>query len=578
MRKAPGIGEPLWSDKSKIEILIASCRLALARYRKKHAEKEIQVIAVPISSIAAKQNAHPLTKDLLLAIRQRNVDRFSQIVNKLKNLEKEKLQVQKVDESLSKMSLLVPKLTDELKQTCGNACWDVRLPQFRAAWHWSQARNWIEEYIRKEDVPALAKSAEQIENDINNTIGRLASLHAWSFCFSRLNQTHRRNMKAWQKNVSKITKSGTGKQDYFHRREAQKNLNNCREAIPAWVMPLHRLWDTVSPEPGMFELIIVDEASQCGFEALPLFYLAKKILIVGDDKQISPEAEGVKLEPVTQLIDRFLYDFAYKAAFNINRSLFDQGELRYSSNHIVLREHFRCMPEIIGFSNTLCYSDTPLIPLRQYGPKRLTPIEHIFIPGGYREGSSNRVTNPPEAEAIAEKIVELSFDNKYINKTMGVIVLQGKAQAGLIETQLLERLGAEEMERRRLVCGVPYSFQGDERDIMFLSMVAANNVSIGPLTRAADVRRFNVAASRARDQMYLFHSVTCDELSMHCLRRRLLEFFENTKPEPIPGIELEELERRAFQDNRSVVKPPKPFESWFDSSLTVRKFLFSYFN
>lgn len=160
-------------------------------------------------------------------------------------------------------------------------------------------------------------------------------------------------------------------------------------------------------------------------------------------------------------------------------------------------------------------------------------------------------------------------DSQYDRKSMGVVVLQGEAQAALIENQLLERLGAEEMERRRLVCGNPYSFQGDERDIMFLSLVAASNERIGPLTKAADERRFNVAASRARDMMILFHSVTCDDLSTSCLRRHLLDFFENTKPQQVAGIERDELERRASQDNRRVVNPPAPFESWFEVDVAL---------
>jgi hypothetical protein len=186
------------------------------------------------------------------------------------------------------------------------------------------------------------------------------------------------------------------------------------------------------------------------------------------------------------------------------------------------------MPEIIRFSNDLCYRDTPLIPLRQYGPDRLRPLERVFLEGGYRQGSDSRAVNPPEADAIAAKITELCHDPRYIGKTMGVVVLQGDAQAGLIEDALLNLLGAEEMAKRRLVCGNPYSFQqGDERHIMFLSMVAAPNERIGPFTKPADERRFNVAASRAQDQMWLFHSVSGDDLSTSCLRRQLLEFFEN---------------------------------------------------
>ena len=177
--------------------------------------------------------------------------------------------------------------------------------------------------------------------------------------------------------------------------------------------------------------------------------------------------------------------------------------------------------------------------------------------------------NRPEGNSIVEKIAKLCGGERYSGKTMGVVVLQGEAQGGLIEGQLLERLGAEEMARRRLVCGNPYSFQGDERDIMFLSVVAATNERIGPFTRPADERRFNVAASRARDQMYLFHSVRSEDLSTSCLRRRLLDFFENTKPQEIAGIEREELERRAAQDNRAVIKPPAPFESWFEVDVAL---------
>jgi len=230
----------------------------------------------------------------------------------------------------------------------------------------------------------------------------------------------------------------------------------------------------------------------------------------------------------------------------------------------LLREHFRCMPEIIRFSNDLCYSGEPLIPLRQFGADRLEPLRKVHVQGGYREGKASRVVNRPEAEAIADKIIELCGDSRYAERSMGVVILQGEAQASVIENILLERLGAEEMEKRRLICGNPYSFQGDERDIIFLSMVAAPNERIGPLTRLPDERRFNVAASRAKDQMWLFHSVTQNDLSQSCLRSKLLAFFEEPYIDPIVGVDCEKLERQCFEVNQSVVKAPDPFDSWFE--------------
>jgi len=568
LKEIPVIGEPIWSDGPRIDELIAACQLALARQRLRLISDEIKIIENSFSALAENNNVHPATNDLIQTIRGRIPENYKKAAGKIEGLKKDRQLLQDVDEHVSKMFSLLPELTKNLKQTFMDPNWDERPVQMQNAWCWAQARYWIEEHIKKDDVPALVSRSKQIEDEINAIIAKLASVHAWSYCFSRLHGNHRRHMVAWQQSMARLGK-GTGKHAPLHRRDAQRHLNECREAVPAWVMPLHRVWDTVDPMPGMFDVIIVDEASQCGIEALPLFYLGKKILIVGDDKQISPDAVGVKQDAVHRLMDELLYDFRYKSSFNIESSLFDHGKLRHGTRQIILREHFRCMPEIIRFSNDLCYSDTPLIPLRQYGPDRLSPLESVFVRGGYREGLNNRVINRPEALAIVEKIAELCADEQYSGKTMGVVVLQGEAQSGLIEGQLLERLGAEEMERRRIICGNPYTFQGDERDVIFLSLVAANNELIGSLTKASYERRFNVAASRARDQMFLFHSVTCEDLGMSCLRRRLLEFFQGTKPKEIAGIDKESLERKALNENRSIVKAPMPFDSWFEVDVAL---------
>ena len=155
------------------------------------------------------------------------------------------------------------------------------------------------------------------------------------------------------------------------------------------------------------------------------------------------------------------------------------------------------------------------------------------------------MTNPTEADAIVEQITACCADPAYDGNTMGVISLLGSEQAELIKTRLLERIGPEEMERRNLVCGDAYAFQGDERHVIFLSMVSAPSDTrrLTALTAASHERRFNVAASRAQDQMWLFHSVTKNDLSTQCLRYRLLEYAENPQIAPltIEGLNVEKL-------------------------------------
>ena len=184
------------------------------------------------------------------------------------------------------------------------------------------------------------------------------------------------------------------------------------------------------------------------------------------------------------------------------------------------------MPEIIQFSNDLCYSvnGTPLDPIRAYPANRLNPLILKYVSDGYREGDSNYARNLPEADAIVAQIAGCIDDPRYENKSMGVISLQGDSQASLIEQKLIEQLGPEIIQKRRLICGNAYDFQGDERHIIFLSMVAAPNQRIGTLANESAKQRFNVAVSRAQDQLWLFHSVQLEDLGDNCMRRRLLEY------------------------------------------------------
>ena len=559
----PGMDEPIWADEPQIERIISSCRLA-DRYR---AGEEIQRIESQISQMVTEDDVHKVAEELLLAIRSRNINGFEKCTSKIQDLNEQYQDLQNMDESLSKLRNMLPQLVESMEKNYDKPYWEKRIQHIGDAWRWGQARYWIKDYIRKEDVPALNTEARQIEDKINSIIENLASLCAWSFCVDRLNEDHSQHMVAWQQDIDDFG-MGMGEHAAHHLHEAQRHLDECHESVPAWVMPLHRVWDTVKPARGMFDVVIVDEASQCGIEALPLFYIAKKIVIVGDDKQIRPEAIGVRRNQELQLMREFLSDFKFKNSFSTSRSLFDHGRRLYVAQQITLREHFRCMPEIIRFSNDLCYPNTPLIPLRQYGPDRLQPLECFFVEDGYAEGRGQNKRNQPEAEAIVKEIEKICGKEEYDGKTMGVVVLQGTAQAQLIESQLLERLEPEVIEDRRLVCGNPSSFQGDERDIIFLSLVAARDengeIRFRALTDKKARRRFNVAASRAKDQMILFHSVTCNDLRPNDLRRRLLEFFQNTQPQQIAGIPREELEQQAAQGNLVPGTQPSPFDSWFE--------------
>jgi superfamily I DNA and/or RNA helicase len=287
----------------------------------------------------------------------------------------------------------------------------------------------------------------------------------------RMTPAQETHLKGWMMAVRHIG-AGTGKRAARYRPVARELLQMCRSAIPAWIMPTYRVVEIVTPQEDAFDVAIVDEASQSGMDALFLHYIARTVVMVGDDKQIAPEYIGLNRDDVEISRRRYIPDIPLTHHYDLENSFFDQAFIRFG-NRIRLTEHFRCMPEIIQFSNNLCYQNEPLIPLRQYGEERLPPVITSYVPEGYTKGQRSNVVNPPEAAAIIAQIETCCRDPRYVGKNMGVISLLGEHQARLIESGLLERIGPEEMERRRIVCGDAYAFQGDERNIIFLSLVVA---------------------------------------------------------------------------------------------------------
>lgn len=529
---------------------------------------KLKKIENSLESVCSDERIHETYFSLLSAIKSGDVDMLENLLSRYAYVVKTHSDIMKIKSSADRLNESCPLLAQVMQNDLYNPAWENRIENIEKAISWALGKTWISEYVGNDQTQIQYNKTRDIDEQINKTVAHLASLKAWEFTCTRLKEEHCSHMQAWQNSMRKLGK-GTGKNANRHRREAQEHLNQCKDAVPAWVLPLNKVWDTITPCNAMFDVVIVDEASQCGMESLPLYYIAKNIIIVGDDKQISPEAVGIDTEKINRFADELLNDFKFKSTFDITSSLFDHGKQRDSNQRVTLREHFRCMPEIIRFSNDLCYRDTPLIPLKQYSSNRLKPLEKIYVADGYREGKNSNVINRPEAKAVVDRIIQICNDERYEDKSIGVITLQGNAQADLIQSMLLEAIGVVEFEKRRLMCGNAYSFQGDERDIIIMSMVAASNDRNAPQTKNTDMKRYNVAASRGKEQLILYHSVLKDELNNECLRYKLLDFFDRKYTETIYGIDKAELEKLALYNDRTIDPAPTPFDSWFEVDVAL---------
>lgn len=273
---------------------------------------------------------------------------------------------------------------------------------------------------------------------------------------------------------------------------------------------------------GAFHLVIVDEASQSNLWALPAVLRGAKILVVGDDKQVSPDSGFTSAAKTQSLRARFLSDQPHEAVLTPTNSLYDIASTVFAAQKVMLREHFRCVQPIIAYSNRTFY-DNFIQPLRvPRASERIDPpLVDVYVPAGVR---SAKDTNKAEADAIVAEVEAILRDPKLRGRTLGVVSLLGPDQAQYIDTLVRSRCDADELTRRNFACGDARVFQGSERDIMFLSMVA-DSKSHHALSGNMFEQRFNVAASRARDRMYLVRSVRLDELSNADIRRSLLSHY-----------------------------------------------------
>lgn len=579
-RDYPGIRFPAWHSQGDVRALDKALDAVNLEEDFITAQRVFTPLAMSLADFVNSGHSHISTEQLRQAVSGRDTELYRDTYESLSSLHSWSAAQIFASGVRERFQACAPQTCKSYDKSYTEPEWEKRFEGFEDAWFWAKTDRWLSE-VNDKDGPKLKQRA--LENSSlleRDALKNLAASKAWQHCMNNLREKERMALIAWSQAVAKI-RSGTGKYADTYREAARQKLDECRSAIPAWVMPLYQVVQTTRPKRQQFDVVIIDEASQSGPEALLLNYIADKIIVVGDDKQITPMHVGVDREQVLYLRRKHLRDIPHEEALDLQGSLFSQAELRFP-DRIRLREHFRCMPEIIQFSNNLSYTTEPLIPLRQYGSDRLKPIRTMFVKDGYRRGASDEIENAPEAKAIVAQIAECCEDPAYTGKTFAVISLMGTRQSELINNLLLgeDGIGAQEMERRRLVCGRPYDLQGDERDVVFLSLVdAPQDGQPCRMIRDADTqRRFNVAASRARDQLWLFHSATLNDLRPECLRYRLLEYCQNPKvdqPEEIGETTVSALRRMAINKSLRGRKPRDadsslPFDSWFEVDVFLK--------
>ena len=172
--------------------------------------------------------------------------------------------------------------------------------------------------------------------------------------------------------------------------------------------------------------------------------------------------------------------------------------------------------------------------LREASSRKLLPcVINYRVDAGQLDGK-NKV-NHPEAKAIVALMRACMEQPEYEGKTFGVISLLGDAQYQLIQKEIDASISPNEIMQRNILCGNSANFQGDERDVIFLSLVDSKDIgNPGPLhlqnygVDDSTRKRYNVAVSRARDQLWVVHSLdAANDLKPGDIRKKLLDYATN---------------------------------------------------
>ena len=431
----------------------------------------------------------------------------------------------------------------------------------------------VNQYLQENKIINLQQKKEEL-NQITNNIYNIKCKILFDLARDNFKNTFQKNnidkfinlLNEYQTNSTQAKRGIKDKVKY--QILARKNGIKISEKLSCWVMKFNDVLNSVGDQPEIFDCIIVDEASQLDFNSLILGYYAKNMIVVGDEKQTSPPsltgADGDSFDAIkNQYLD---YLGGNKVHIRSDMSLFTLSTMSAGRANSSLVEHFRCVPEIIEFSKSEYYNHS-LRPLKQINTERLSPLKPIHVKYSFIE---DKVVIK-EIEAIKNYLFKILRDPNYNNKTIGVVSLgttKHTEKLKEIKEDLSLEFGKDRLDTYKLIIEDAPKFQGDERDVMLISLGAAidleklednrNSKPAAIINSPDDHQKINVALSRAKEQMILFHSIDSNELKEKDFRKKIILFFYDVKPIMDPFELPENIEYR----NRHNV--PEPFDSWFE--------------
>ncbi len=313
------------------------------------------------------------------------------------------------------------------------------------------------------------------------------------------------------------------------------DMSHLFRVFPIWLTNTKDVGEILPLRKELFDIVIIDEASQCDISTcLPLLQRAKSAVIVGDPKQLRhisflSRAKEHFLQQKQFFDDSQIENFTYR-----EKSILDLAEdsIKEQRQTNFLDEHYRSKPDIIAFSNEAFYFNELKIMTNNLQDKTQSLFQLET-----RGKRNKKGVNQTEINLIIKeirKIIEMDKDTVSDQKRSIGILSPFRSQVDQIAATLQDKISFSDIENHQILVGTAHSFQGEERDVMFISFALDNDShpSAFHFLNKDDV--FNVSITRARNKQYLVRSFDKNSLPMDSLVKKYFDFLSSGVVENAP--------------------------------------------
>ncbi|WBB94982.1 MULTISPECIES: DEAD/DEAH box helicase [unclassified Solwaraspora] len=269
-------------------------------------------------------------------------------------------------------------------------------------------------------------------------------------------------------------------------------------ALPLWIGTVTDVAELLPPVPGLFDLVILDEASHSDqIRAAPALARARRALVVGDPRQLRFVSFVADVD-VADTLDRHGLD----DRLDVRRvSAFDLAAA--SAAVTWLDEHFRCVPQLIEFSARRFYADRFAVATRHPANESIDVIAvRQVVSAATVDG-----VNQAEVTATVDVVRELADSGR----SQISVVTPFRAQADALEAALVKEFPVERIEELGLRVGTVHAIQGGEAETVVASFAVTAADPPARLRFLADPHLFNVLITRARRQLVVVTSLTAPD-------------------------------------------------------------------